>query len=327
MIGWYAHHHGAGHLSRALVVAARMTSPVTILSSAPRPDHWPAKRWVSLPMDTAPEGLDHTAGGVLHWAPLRDEGYAGRMADIARWVHLERPQLLVTDVSAEVGLLGRLLGVPVVVFLMAGDRSDRAHEISYDAATALVAPWPTEAGLVTGWRPAWAAKATFVGALSRFDDRVARPAPGERRVTVLWGRGGSVVTDADLDAARAATPRWTWTVCSAAGPDEVWESLQCADVVVAHSGQNVVAEVAAARRRAVIIAQPRPHDEQAHLVRSLAVAGLAQGCLGWPDPQQWPGLLECAAPTDPARWSWWSDGHGADRCAAHLDHLAAGGWS
>lgn len=324
MIAWYAHHQGAGHITRASTVGALVRDDVVILSSGTRPATWPEEHWVQLPPDDAPGGVDPTAGGALHWAPLGQDGYRERMQAIAEWTRVHRPSLLVSDVSAEVALLARLLGLPVVVTVMAGDRSDRAHRATYDLASALVAPWPREAGaLVDGWRPEWDAKATFVGAFSRFDARPTRPPPGGRHVTVLWGSGGSGAARAGLDDARAATPGWTWTVCGGSSSREsVWQRLQSADVVVTHGGQNAIAEVAAARRPAIVIPEPRPHDEQVHLARGLARLGLGHPQPTWPAAGDWPDLLTTAASGDPARWSQWADGSGASRYAARLDAVA-----
>ena len=33
-VGWYAHHHGLGHLTRARAVAPHLRSKVTVLTSA-----------------------------------------------------------------------------------------------------------------------------------------------------------------------------------------------------------------------------------------------------------------------------------------------------
>lgn len=325
MIGWYAHHLGAGHLSRATTVAALLATPVVILSSGTRPADWPPERWVQLPDDADATGEDVDAGGLLHWAPLGDSGYRRRMEVIARWVADERPTLVVSDVSVEVTLLVRLLAVPVVVTVMAGDRADRPHRAAYDAAAALVAAWPPEAGssLVSGWERRWDAKTTFVGAFSRFDGVETLPPSAPRTVAVLWGAGGSEVEAGDLRAARDATPGWTWSLVAGLPRHEVWSHLQAAEVVVAHAGQNALAEVAATRRPAVVVAQDRPHDEQAHLVRGLARMGLVTGRDGWPAPQEWPALLETAVTGPPPTWSRWADGHGAQRYAAHLDSLVA----
>ena len=80
--------------------------------------------------------LRETAAGLLR-----------RGAAVVRWVERHRPSLVVVDVSVEVTLLVRLLGVPVVVVAMQGDRHDRAHRTAYDAATALgVRPGRTRLG-------------------------------------------------------------------------------------------------------------------------------------------------------------------------------------
>ncbi|MCW2621187.1 MAG: hypothetical protein JWL64_789 [Frankiales bacterium] len=318
MIGWYVHGHGLGHLHRLGCVAAQLHSPVTALSSLPRPVDW-AGPWVHLPGDL-PRGGDRdiTAGGTLHWSPLHHPGLRARMAAIARWVSDERPALVVVDVSVEVAVLVRSLGVPVVVVAMRGDRVDRAHRTAYDLADALLAPWPAD--LPEDWPAGWLAKTWHVGAFSRADGRPRTPPPGRRRVALLWGRGGDAPAPAVLAAARAATPAWTWS--STSWVDDPWPRLQDADVVVTHAGQNAVAEVAAAARPAVVIAQPRPYDEQHATGRALHRAGLAVVREGWPEPADWPGLLSGAEALGGTGWARWSDGRGAARAAAHLDEAA-----
>jgi hypothetical protein len=322
VVGWYAHHVGAGHVARARVVASLMSADVTILSSAPRPDDWPAERWVDLPPDDAAGGLDHDAGGTLHWAPLQHKGFSDRMRAVASWVNDRDPSTLVTDVSVEVALLARLLGVPVVTFVKPGDRSDQQHQLGYDSAAALVATWPREARVVGGWQPRWDEKTTWLGSFSRFDGRATTPSPGHRRVALVWGAGGTDVTEQQIDAARRATGGWSWTVCRDVGADELWRTLQDADVVVGHAGQNVVSEVAAARRASVIIAQGRPHDEQRFTVRGLKSLGIGRPQSEWPDATEWPALLDAAARTDTARWEQWTDGAGALHCARLIDEVA-----
>ena len=322
VIGWYAHHHGAGHVARARTVAARMGARVVVLSSARRPFDWPADDWVQLPSDADPLGQDAAAGGTLHWAPLDHPGYEDRMTAIAVWVAAAAPAAVVVDVSVEVTMLVRLLGVPVVTFLKPGDRSDAPHQLAYDTSTELLATWPREAELVGGWQQRWAAKTTWLGAFSRFDGRTVQPVPERRAVTLVWGRGGTDVSEAQIDAARRATPDWEWTVCTDAVGEEVWRRLQSARVVVGHAGQNVLSEIAAARRSAVVIAQERPHDEQRHTVRGLAAAGLGHGLERWPEADAWPVLLAGASPASGEEWARWSDGRGAQRCAERLDEIA-----
>ena len=246
------------------------------------------------------------------------------MAAIAGWVAGARPALVVVDVSVEVSVLVRALGVPVVVAAMRGERTDRAHRTAYDLADALLAPWP--GSLPEPWPQAWLDKAWHVGALSRVDGRPVSPPPGDRRVAVLWGSGGSEVSLADVEAARAATPGWTWDISGLPGAPwlaDPWPVLAGADVVVTHAGQNALAEVAAARRPAVVLPQERPHAEQAANARALARGGLALVRDRWPAAELWPALLDRAAAQDAAAWSRWSDGHGAERAAGLLDAAAA----
>ena len=50
MIGYYVHHHGLGHLMRFRAIAAHLRTPVTGLSSLPRPPAWSGP-WLHLERD------------------------------------------------------------------------------------------------------------------------------------------------------------------------------------------------------------------------------------------------------------------------------------
>lgn len=368
-LGYYVHHHGAGHVTRAVEITRHLSLPVTGLSSLPRPPGW-CGEWIELPRDDtpaagstrdAPGWVEADAGGAVHWAPLEHAGYRKRMRIVAEWVTHRRPDLVIIDVSVEVTLLVRLLGVPVAVAAMRGDRDDPAHRSAYAAARLLFAPWPAPTQPDT--KPpgtARSARTVHVGGISRFDDLSKSPAAGavidtpaptypagntdigagtdpdtatdsrvitpsdppapERLVAVLWGRGGGDWTEAQRRAARDATPSWRWVV---AGEDcDVWTTLQEAAVVVCHAGQNAVAEVAAARRPAIVVAIDRPHDEQRATVEALAHADLAETRLGLPAPHEWPALLERAAWRDGQAWRTWSDGFGGFRAARAIEAAA-----
>lgn len=334
MIGYYVHHHGLGHLARARQICAQLASrghEVVGFSSLTRPDQWPGD-WVDLPLDTPPPGavaapLDATAGGVLHWAPLGHEGMGERMSRIAR--RLASLDLMVVDVSVEVALLARLFGVPTVVVAMRGLRDDRPHAAAYDAATALLAPWASEFP-EPWWPTAWTSKTAFVGALSRFDhldpataDTADSGGTRPRRVLAVWGGGGSDLPDDALASARRATPGWEWLWRSPTEPSpDLWAELLDCDVVVCHGGNNTVAEVAAARRPAIVLPQSRPFHEQHHTADALARAGLAVTVEQWPTPERWPGLLDQAVGIGGSGWARWNPGDGAARAAQALDRLS-----
>ncbi|MET9498784.1 glycosyltransferase [Streptomyces sp. NPDC006552] len=326
MIGYYVHHQGRGHLHRAQSIAAHVDGPVTLLSSLPRPAAWQGP-WVSLPADTTDAPRDPTARGRLHWVPQHHPGHRERMGLIAEWIRRRTPSLFVTDVSVEAAALARLMGVPVVVTAMRGDRSDAGHRLGYDLADALVAPWPA-ALPEPGWPDSWHRKTLYTGSISRYDGRPRPPAgddaPGRDEVVLMFGAGGSDLPAGALHAARRATPGWSWTVLGgpqAAWTDDPWPVLCRARVVITHAGQNAVAECAAARVPALVIPQDRPHGEQHATARALDAAGLATVRATWPAAREWPALLARTA-ARPDRWAQWSFGDGAVRAARLLSELA-----
>jgi hypothetical protein len=320
--GWYIHHHGLGHLQRFRIMRRQLPGLVG-LSSLPRPAEVPAREWVALPDDApAPAGADVTAGGTLHWAPAGHDGLRSRMAAVAAWVQDHRPEVLVVDVSVEVALFARLMGVPVVWVGQRGRRVDGPHRLAYGLSRVVV-PWTTEVASDDGDPDG----VVHVGALSRFDGRAARPAPGHRRVLLVLGRGGHGIAPAAVAAARAATPDWTWETAGLDGelhdPEALWDALQRADVVVGSAGTGVVSEVAAARRPLICLPQPRPFGEQHEQARALARAGLAETLTEWPAADRWPQILERARVRDPQAWALLHDGQAAQRMADAIRAAAA----
>jgi hypothetical protein len=299
-------------------------TPVAGLSSLPRPSGWEGP-WVDLERDDS-SALDPTAGGQLHWAPIHDEGLRSRMAAVSSWIQHSRPDVLVSDVSAEVALLARLHGVPVVSVVLPGDRSDPAHLLGYRVSRTLVAAWPVTAhDLVPGLPEDLLGRIEHVGALARFDVMAPRtPRTSPSRVTVLMGAGGTAMTRAQLTAAQQETPRWNWQILGPA-PLGTWladpsAALREADVVVTHAGQNAIAEVAAARRPAIVVPEKRPHAEQEATAQALATDRWPATVLStWPD-RGWGRLLRETSMRDATAWEDWCDGHAARRFAEIIEH-------
>jgi hypothetical protein len=316
-IGWYVHHHGRGHRTRAASVAPHVTAltgePVTVLTSLVQEPAEADLGWVVLPRDdegvaglddAARAALDPTVRGLLHFAPRGDA--------------------VVVDVSVEVTLLLRLLGVPVVVAAMPGERTDAPHTAAYTAADAVVAPWACEV-----YRPAWLGphsdRTTFTGAISRFAGRTDGPARGTDLGLVLGGAGGSAVTAADLDALATAVPDLDWQVLGPGGHwvDDPWPLLRRAAVVVSHAGQNAVADVAAAGAPAVLVPQDRPFGEQRATAAALGTAGLVATSPTWPEPARWAALVDRARDLGGAGWDRWAPPGAAARAAAVVAGVAA----
>ena len=276
-VGYYVHHQGLGHLHRARSIGAHLAAPMTVLSSLPSPD--PDLSWVHLPADDRTRPPDHTAHGTLHWVPRHDQGLRRRMALVAEWIDRADPDLMVVDVSVEIAVMSRLMGVPTVVMAMPGDRSDRAHRSAYDSAHAILAPWAAEFS-TDQWSDPWPDKTFHAGAISRYAGRTPPPRSahsGPPRVLVLWGRGGRPLPDGFLDAAARATPGWTWRQAGT-GPDTqvpVWDLLAWSDVVVTHGGLG--------GRREDRFGQPVRLDESGwrrHAVDGAPVAVLLPGRAG-----------------------------------------------
>ncbi|MGQ9408913.1 glycosyltransferase [Mycolicibacterium gilvum] len=330
MIGYYIHHHGHGHMARAVSISAHLQRPVTALTSRPLPEAHPFTATVTLPRDdTAEHVAEPTAHGALHWAPHHDAGYGARMQALAEWVADTGPDACVVDVSVEVAVFLRLLGVPVIVVAQPGDRTDPAHTLVYQVADHILAPWPRELN-TPRWLLPHAAKTSYVGGISRFEgrtvdgydaDRDARIRAGELNVLLLGGAGGGFdkrIPSAGPDGVR-------WKALGGAGGDWVddpWAAICDADVVVSHAGQNSVADLAAARRRAIVIPQPRPFDEQEATANVLARHGLAATATGWPDDDAWPLLLQTARESDPGRWRRWRVDGAAARAAEAIEDTA-----
>jgi hypothetical protein len=336
-IGWYVHHHGRGHLGRLLAIAPHLDSEVICFSSFPEPADLPANcTWVQLDRDDTPEpetggplaGRDPAAGGLLHWAPLLHTGHRRRLTAIATALERTPVTAFVVDVSAEVSLFVRLLGIPTVLITQPGDRDDEPHRLAFRVATTIIAPWPEEL-----LRPAHLDayhRVVYVGGISRYDDRPVTET-SRSGVLVLGGAGGTDVTAASIDAAQAATGH-VWSALGVPGraggawSADPWDDLGRAEIVVAWAGQNSVADLAAADVRAVLIPQSRPFAEQVQTATAVGRAGLAVVESSWPSADAWPAILDLARALNPD-WSRWRTAGAAQRAAAEIDATARNGSS
>ncbi|MDP9166908.1 MAG: hypothetical protein M3O32_12740 [Actinomycetota bacterium] len=328
MIGYYVHHHGRGHLSRASSICARLSQPVTVLTSLAVTDRRSFDEVVDLPRDDgAGQLVDPTASGVFHWVPLHHNGLRERMRIIAEWVASARPTAVVVDVSVEVATLIRLLGVPVIVVAMPGNRTDRPHELVYELADHILAAWPRALHQPDWLRP-HDAKTSYVGGISRFAGR-SRPttrSAGPRRVLTFGGAGGSIVDSAMIERYAADHPRFQWSSLGVAGGrwiDDPWDELCDADVVVTHAGQSSIADIAAAGRPAIVVPQSRPYDEQHVTATVLGRAGIAVSRRDWPRSEEWEPLIDRALQLDVEGWQRWRTAGAPDRAAAAIDEVAA----
>lgn len=216
----------------------------------------------------------------------------------------------------------RLLGVPVIVVALPGERTDSAHVLVHRVADHILAAWPAALNS-PHWLLPHAHKTSYVGGISRFADRARamdRQGRDTGKVLVLGGAGGG------FDDRTAQLPDGAWQVLGGAtGPwvDDPWAEICAADVVVTHAGQNSIADLAAAGRPAVVIPQSRPFGEQQATAEVLSRHGLAVMSAEWPSPERWPQLLRRARTIDTARWERWQVRGAAARAAAAIEATAA----
>jgi len=339
-VGYYVHHHGRGHLSRARAIVRQMSADVTIFTSLDA--QLAGVNLERIPLDTDPAtSIDLPVPKGLHYAPVCCPGLTERMAKISEWFASSKATLMVVDVSTEVAIFARLCGLPVVAVRQHGRRDDPAHLFAYDCAVSLLAPFhpsleePTVSDAVR-------TKTIYLGGISRYDGRAltaplvsSSSQPGDgRHVVVLGGAGGDGWDLNLINRAAVCTDEWEWTVVGPArgAPAEqvrhirwlndTFDLIFSADVVIASAGDATVNEVMSLGRPLVCIPEARPFQEQVSKARRLHEIGAAKSFETWPEAHLWPLILLEALELDCSIQRTLTDGWGAQRAAAHLDDLA-----
>jgi len=348
MIGFYVHHHGTGHLSHAQTLIAALGVPAAVLTSLDVDSgRFPAgTEIIRLPADhdASDAPSDARARGALHWAPVGTQLLKPRTRRLVEWLTRPDAELLVVDMSVEVLLQGRLCGVPTVAVRLAGERTDRAHRLGYDTASGLLAPFPAE--LEDTDTPKSIRDRTFYGGLySKESDRVlsksaARLHAGlsatDKVIVICVGSGGNSMNHSHLAELAASMPGWKIRVVGATGDtlcdgqvefagwvDDPFKWMRAADVVVANTSANLVAEVAAADRPLIGIAEDRPYDEQYRRARRLSATGAAIAASRWPQPDQWPRLVDQTLRLGTSVLHQWSKQGSASAVTQWLGDIAA----
>ena len=342
MIGYYVHHHGAGHLARALAIAEADPERFTLIGTG-LAGKTGQIACLDLPDDRMPDRTDFDGcDGVrerptaLHYAPLDHAGVRLRVARLAAWIERVRPGLLVVDVSVEIAMLARLAATPTAYVRLGGRREDPAHLDAFRGARLLLTPF--HAALDDSETPDWIrAKTSYLPGLT------ATGVPGRARdaqsILVVYGRGGAAAGGHDLAAAARATPDLHWTVLGsveaisgypanltfAGWVEDAETRIASAAVVIGAAGDGLVNAVLAAGTPFICLPEPRPFQEQESKARRLAALGAAIVPPGWPSAEAWPELIAAARRLDPAASKALHDPEGAKRAAIVLADAAEGG--
>jgi predicted glycosyltransferase len=329
-IGYYVHHHGAGHGVRASRIAEALQVPITLIGSQLPTDLPAGVQRLDLPGDTA-EGMIVERFDALHYAPLAVEGVRQRMAMLAQWFAAHWPCVLVVDVSVEIAVFARLCSVPVIYVRQHGTRDDTAHRLAYESASALLAPYPAD--MEAPDTPQWLReKTTYSGWLSRFAGEPST-APNRGQVLIITGQGGTGLSVALIEAVARQSPERHFQVAGGlpAGrslPNLEWlgrvpdplQVMRSAEIVIGSASDSLVGEAASLGCRFIAVAEARPFDEQRQQARRLNELNVAVGLeQGWPPAARWRGILDQALTLDPEGWRRWADVEAASRAARCIE--------
>lgn len=332
-IGYYVHHHGAGHRARARAIAAASDWPIILLGTGV------GEAGIDLPDDRPLSGLFDGVDGserrpaALHYAPIDHEGVRLRVARVAQWIATERPALMVVDVSVEMAMLARLASVPTICVRLNGARSDVPHLEAFRGAVALLAPFHADLELES--TPTWVRERTRY--LPGITTAVAGGVPPSGRILVVIGRGGAPGDGARLAEAARACPNMSWRVIgsvSAVGDrpanldiagwvEDAAREIAAANVVIGGAGEGLVGAVLVADRPFICLPEARPFGEQQATASGLARLGAAVVLQDWPEAAAWPSLLAQAKALSPQARRRLHDPQGARTAAIWLSEQAA----
>jgi hypothetical protein len=328
-IGYYVHHHGKGHLARALAIARFLPDCITLLGTG-------LGQGLDVPcLDLAadfPAGSAGAAGASLHYAPLNHAGMRDRVAALAGWIAACNPAAIICDVSVEIAMLARLTGTPFLYVRLHGNRTDAAHTEAFAAAQALIAPFHET--LEDPETSVWVRRKTRYFPGITVAQSLALPVAN--RILVINGQGGPWLDGGAIAAAASATPGYHWQAIGPVSPapahpanlqllgwvENAADYIASASIIVGAAGDGVVNAVIAAGKPFICLAQDRPYGEQRAQASRLESLGAALNASSWPRACEWPALLERALGLDTAVLALLHDPQGARKVAAYIAAFA-----
>jgi predicted glycosyltransferase len=332
-VGYYVHHHGTGHMRRAITICEQIRRPVIMFSSQPLPAGLPSHvSYVQLLSDVV-EGYQQPANSLFHYTPHDAIVFQRNQQLIDAWQKCAITNLYV-DVSIEVAVLAKLYGLHVGYALMPGVRTDKAHNYGFAAVDYLLAhyaPAFDEPANHTASTPIF-----YTGGIARFKKRWLGPdsdwtTTGQmpNRVTVTTSpKSEQDMTSAILLSA-AAYPKTIWQIIGQTIPTKLSnvvsygviqnvESIyEQSDIIVGAGGTNTIMEVASIAKPFICIPELRPFDEQLVSAKTLERLEAAVYLPTFPKPDAWPTVIQKIAQLNLEALSNLVDDTAATR-AAHI---------
>jgi hypothetical protein len=291
-VGFYIHHHGSGHIMRAITIVKKMSNvEVTFLGSNLEPYKSmipPSVKCIDLPLDVAIEtdinAIEDNHPSCFHYAPLNIKGIQERNNLLTNFFLEASPLLFIVDVSAEIALFARLCGIPTILIRQTGNRLDPAHTFAYESAEVLIAPYAES--MSSGNEEVFRHKTYYSGGFSRYTGMPVLLNEVKGTIAVLVGSGGTSINQHFLNMLAAQCSEWAIHVLGdilftdfTPAPNLILHGkigdpidlLASASIVIGNAGHNTVMEMADLNKRFICIPEIRPFDEQTEKAALLKV--------------------------------------------------------
>ena len=333
---YYVHHQGAGHIQRAKSLVPALEEQFAVVFVVASPDmqvrlqhefgHLPCECLPSKWTDATPSG-ERTFDSAFEGVPCT-RAATQRALTFVNLLSAYEASLFISDVSAELTILARGAGVPVVMQRHSGNtEQDPTQTFAYECADALYAPYPKH---IEDPQFAYVDKTRFLGFFSELSAN--RQDVVRRGITLVTSSGEGV--DALLPVLeQLQLPIWVVGCDGCDGPitsrvtflghvDDISVHLPT-DIVVCSGGNNLLSELLLLGKKLIIVPQPRPYDEQDYKSMQLAEHNYA---VHMPLPQisqpaQWQQALQQASTIDTSRVSALANPHAAEQFAALIKDL------
>lgn len=297
-IGYYAHHMGSGHITRARTLLSDNTFFNSTIFSSFKIEPTDAEKFTyqRLPEDHAYlSNFDQNKSPlpeVLHHAPLGVGEIRKRMQILSTYFYKKNPKLFISDVSAEMVQFARLCSVPAVAVRLTGHRNDLAHEQAFRSSSATLFPLPQ---IFEDERtPSWLRQKTFyTGGICqhqgrKIDQKTARKLLNLTKnkpifliVNGLYDEGN--IEEELIKAAQLNPDIQFMTVGRFVQPKQelpknlvhigkvkdTFPYLAAADLIVGSCGTNTLLEVANVQKPFICLPEERPFEEQTSKAKPL----------------------------------------------------------
>ena len=280
---YYVHPHGMGHLQRARQLIPELCTKYNIVlcTASPRMKERIAELFETLPCYLLPskwpaqviaqERQYDAAFEGIKWCSEATE----RAAFFISLLQRHQIDLFISDVSAELTILARSAGVPVLMQRHSGSISnDPTQVFACQSAVALYAPYP-KAAETPDYEFAY--KTHYLGFSS--PKQLSAPCSGPG-ITFVTANKENLVG---------------WLTCiepvhgplTAIGCEISYPDVECVgyvndisqyittDVVACSAGNNMISELLTLNKKLILIPEPRPYDEQYAKAQALAAQNQA----------------------------------------------------